>query len=397
MNGLRVLITNCTLAGRTGTETYVRDLSLGLLRRGHCPVVYTPEPGELAREIQRAGVPVVPRLGAIALRPDVIHGHHLHQTMEALLHFPGVPGIFVCHDRLAWHDAPPNFPRLRQYIAVDENCRDRMVCEHAVDPDKIRVILNSVDLDRFVPRAPLPAAPRRALLFASGDASPHTTEILREVCIRAEIELDVMGAGFGCLNREPEKALGQYDLIFAKARCALEALAVGAAVILWGRNHMGPMVTSTNVDHLRRWNFGQRCLARTVSLDHIVREIDRFDAVDAAHVSHHVRTHAGLSQMLDELIDRYHAVIGESYSPALASELRAAAAYLNQTQSHGELKRLRGELARLEAECQGIRAERDAARNSLHDLLASRTFRIQCRLSRVPGLKRLARLVMPSG
>jgi hypothetical protein len=51
MRALRVLITNLTLASRTGTETYVRDLALGLLERGHTPIVYTTDPGDIAREI----------------------------------------------------------------------------------------------------------------------------------------------------------------------------------------------------------------------------------------------------------------------------------------------------------------------------------------------------------
>ena len=40
MAGLTILIANATLASRTGTETYLRDLALGLLRKGHSPIVY---------------------------------------------------------------------------------------------------------------------------------------------------------------------------------------------------------------------------------------------------------------------------------------------------------------------------------------------------------------------
>jgi hypothetical protein len=57
MAGLTVLITNNTLAPRAGTEMYVRDLALGLQRRGHSPVVYTTRAGEVARELRRATVP----------------------------------------------------------------------------------------------------------------------------------------------------------------------------------------------------------------------------------------------------------------------------------------------------------------------------------------------------
>ena len=54
--------------------------------------------------------------------------------------------------------------------------------------------------------------------------------------------------------------LGQYDIVFAKARCALEALAVGNAVVLCDTVGVGPMVTTGEVDRLRRLNFGVRAL-----------------------------------------------------------------------------------------------------------------------------------------
>ena len=59
MGGLRVLITNYAMASRAGTELYVRDLALALQRRGHTPVVYTTEIGELGLSLRRATVPVV--------------------------------------------------------------------------------------------------------------------------------------------------------------------------------------------------------------------------------------------------------------------------------------------------------------------------------------------------
>jgi hypothetical protein len=49
---MRILIANATMATRTGTETYVRDLALGLMHRGHEPSVYAPELGEIARELR---------------------------------------------------------------------------------------------------------------------------------------------------------------------------------------------------------------------------------------------------------------------------------------------------------------------------------------------------------
>jgi len=91
MLGLRILITNATLASLTGTETYVRDLALGLLRKGHTPIVYAPELGELAWELRDATVPVIDNLGSLGVTPDVIHGNHNTELMTALLQFQDVP------------------------------------------------------------------------------------------------------------------------------------------------------------------------------------------------------------------------------------------------------------------------------------------------------------------
>ena len=65
-------------------------------------------------------------------------------------------------------------PRIRRYVAVDEVCRERLVAEHAVAPDRVEVLLNFVDLARFRPRGPLPPRPRRALVFATARARPRS-------------------------------------------------------------------------------------------------------------------------------------------------------------------------------------------------------------------------------
>ena len=93
MSGLRVLITNNTLAGRAGTELYVRDIALELLKRGHSPIAYSTMLGEVARELEKANVPVVDDLYNLAVVPDLIHGQQHMELMTALLHFSEVPAI----------------------------------------------------------------------------------------------------------------------------------------------------------------------------------------------------------------------------------------------------------------------------------------------------------------
>ena len=330
---LRVLLTNRILAHRTGTELYIRDVALGLLRRGHRPVVYSPHLGPMATEIRGHTIPVVDELAHVAETPDIIHGHHSLEILTALLAFPRVPAVSVCHSWLGWADEPVAFPRIRRYVAVDDTCRDRLVSEHGILAERVTVVLNAVDLRRFAPRAPLPSRPARALIFSnsSGEGAPHVKAI-REACRRAGITVDIAGFKSGILLERPEETLGSYDLVFAKARAALEAAAVGTAVILCDVAGAGPMVTTGNFAALRRLNLGMRALSDVPTVDGMVREIARYDAADAAAVSQRVRELAGHDVLLDQLLAVYAEVLADTPRPEADAdaEQRATAAYLRR-------------------------------------------------------------------
>ncbi len=130
---------------------------------------------------------------------------------------------------------------------------------------------------------------------------------------------------------QPEAVLGQYDIVFAKARCALEAMAVGAAVILCDFRGVGSMVTTGELERLRRLNFGHRALSQSHDPEVIAREIARYDAADAAEVSRRIRATAGLHTLVDDTLALYHEVLdefAEAGAPSAEMEARAAAAYL---------------------------------------------------------------------
>lgn len=309
----------------------MRDVALGLRKRGHAPVVYSPRLGAVAAEIRSHTIPVVDDLSRIAEPPDIIHGHHGLETLTALLAFPRVPAISVCHSWIGWADQPVHSSRIRRYLAVDDTCRDRLVAEHGVPPDRVEVVFNAVDLARFQPRPPLPSRPARALIFSngSGERTPHVKAI-REACAESGIAVEIAGAQSGRPLERPEETLGAYDLVFAKGRAALEAAAVGAAVVLCDTSGSGPMITTGNIGTLRRLNFGRRALSGTPTADAMAREIARYDAADAGAVSRQIRGIAGQDALLDQLLAVYADALAEGPADAtdLESELRAAAAYL---------------------------------------------------------------------
>jgi glycosyltransferase involved in cell wall biosynthesis len=329
--GLKVLITNATLATRTGTETYVRDLALGLLRKGHSPIVYAPELGEIADELRRHTVPVVDNLNSIGTTPDIIHGNHNTELITALLQFERAPAVFYCHSWRDWISSPPVHPRIFAYVAVDDTCRDRLLLENGIPERQVRVQLHVADLERFRLRKPLPDRPVRALVFSNNANNWTHLSTVREACRRTGINLDVVGSGVNASSDKPESLLPNYDLVFAKARCALEALAVGTAVILCDAAGSGPLVTTSDLDRLRRLNFGIRTLSEKVDTELLVKQIARYDAEDATEVSQRIRSSSDLETLVDEVVALYYEVIDEArqrIAPAPTDESRAAAEYL---------------------------------------------------------------------
>ncbi len=310
-SGLSVLITNIQLDGRTGTELVVRDLALGLRSAGHDPMIYSPRHGDIARELAQAGIPVVGDLAALPAEPEVIHGHHHVETVAAVLRFPQARAIFVCHDRLAWHDVPPLLPGIERYVAVDYNCRERLVWDYGIPEARTRVIHNWVDTDRFQPREPLPPEPRRALVFSNYATRSTHLSAIQAACDECGISVDVAGLSAGRSLAEPERVLGDYDLVFAKAKCAMEAMACGAAVILCDTVGLGPMVTSGEVERLRCWNFGMRLLTGELTSENVREQILRYDPVDAVRVRDYIRGRAGLAQSLDQYLTLYREILAE--------------------------------------------------------------------------------------
>ena len=327
---MRILITNNTLDFRGGSELYVRDLAIALLKRGHIPIAYSTKLGDIAQEIRAATVPVIDNLDALAAPPDVIHGHHHLDTMTALLRFPGVPAVYFCHGWLPWEETPPRFPRILRYVAVDHLCRDRLLLEHGIPEDRIRVLLNFVDLERFKPRGLLPARPQRALIFSNYATEDTQIPAVRDACARHGITTEVVGLGAGNACARPEEILGRYDLVFAKGRAALESLAVGVAVILCDEKGVGPMVTSGELDRVQPLNFGLRTLREPLHVDAVERQIARYDAEDAAKVSRLVRANAGTNAVVDQIVSLYGEIIAENtkIESSLDEEARCSAAYL---------------------------------------------------------------------
>jgi glycosyltransferase involved in cell wall biosynthesis len=343
---MRVLIASHSLAHVGGVQAYERDLAFWLIEQGHTPIVYSPFLGETARQLERRTVAVTDDLTSVSLAPDIIHGDSAVETMTALLHFPEVPAVFVCHGWLGPLAAPPRFPRVLRYVAVDETCADRLLLREGIAPDKVSVVLNGVDLTRFRQRPPLPPTPRRAVVFSNTAHESNYLPIVREACRRAGIGVDVVGYLSGESSPEPETILPRYDLAFAKAKCAIEAMACGLAVVLCDTTGTGGMVRSSEVDRLRRLNFGMRTLDRPISVEAVMEAIRLYDPVDARKISDRIRDIGSCDMLCRSLFEIYESVLvahaAERSPNDWQAESRAAAAFLRRNDRALHKERLEG-------------------------------------------------------
>lgn len=378
---LKILITNNTLDFRAGTELYVRDVALALQKAGNWVAAYSTRLGDVAKELVQAGIPVSDDLSKIPFAPDLIHGQHHMETMCALLHCTSAPAVFFCHGTAPWQEAPPEFPRIYRYVAVDEMTVRRVLDETTATRDRVHMLSNFVDLERFRPRGRLPERPRKAAVFSS-TMQADSIPLVQEACSRLEMDLDLLGKVSGQYCDRPEEVLGNYDLILAKGRAALESLAVGTSVLLCDYAAMGPLVASGNLDRLRRFNLGLACIDRPVTVDSLMAEINRYDASDAAQVSARIRSQAGLDSVLESILEVYRMALDEHRQarPDPVAELQAAGKYL---------KGLSAPLRQQETAIHELERRSDQLLEELDQLNNTFTIRLRNRLLGAPLLGRL--------
>jgi hypothetical protein len=131
--------------------------------------------------------------------------------------------------------------------------------------------------------------------------------------------------------------LAEYDVVFAKGRAAIEAMGVGATVVLCGAERSGRLISTANFDSLRRVNFGFRTLTQPLTPEGIVEELGRYDAVDGDAVARHVRENCELKTAVDRIEGIYAQVLAAAATsgpPSAPDQSRAVSSYLRQTATH---------------------------------------------------------------
>jgi hypothetical protein len=321
---VRVLVTNLFVARGTGSEAVVELLADALKRAGHQPFLFAPQLGPQADRMRHRGHRVTNRLAEVGTPPDVIHAQHVTPALMAMAAFPGVPVVYACHSSIYEVETPRPHPQIRRVTALGERGRDRCL-GRGFTADQIAIVPNAVDLARFQQRSPLPSKPQRALMIAKTEGH---ADAVREACARRGLALDEVGLAVGRFSDRLEEELPAYDIVFASGRSALEAAAVGCAVVLIDGAGLAGMLTTERLSAWRAGNFGLSVLSQPAKAHLVEQAIAEFDAADAARVTARLRQEASAEAYAAQYVALYEEAIADPPPADPAAIARATAAWL---------------------------------------------------------------------
>ena len=260
--------------GLGGSETYLITVAEQLDRLGHEVVLHAHEPGAgLAPALER-GLSVVDEEG---LPPDcdaalVQDGSVSHRLAAS---YPEAPQLFVAHSESFDLQAPPQLDgAVGAIVALNDRVAERMR-SYAVERKVVR-LRQPIDTERFLPRGPLPAVARRALLLSN---TPHSDRLgmLRSACEAAGLELVELGGRDG-QTTDPRPALAGAEIVIGYGRSILEAMACGRAAYVYDWHGCEGWMTASSYPEIEADGIAGRSGRVVADGDRIAADLRRYEA-----------------------------------------------------------------------------------------------------------------------
>ena len=345
--------------GSGGAQTHIFELARGLMKRGH-RVVLVSSGGHLARQLAKFGArcyclevdarrPLSVFAAAVGLyalikreAPDIVHAHT--RAFGALCRALGLcrpSGSPVYVSTVHAHfDRRGAIRSLRWYssasIAVSEDLKQYLldVSRGALLPERIEVIPNGIDTDRFVPINKSGGRFRICFMSRLDADCSHTAHLLCALADRIDrlcgAEICIIGGGSELCsirslaseaNRRlgraavravgeldaPERVIARSDLFIGVSRAALEAMSCGVPVILSGNEGFGGFIcTDPELERAAAANFCCRgqAVADADSLMSSIREAYLLDAVGRSAVGERLRAFVMENNSLSAMIEK---------------------------------------------------------------------------------------------
>lgn len=304
-----ILLTNHTLDNLAGSELYIYELAREYKKRGFQVTCFTLKPGEISDRLAQFGITTTNDLSSVT-GVDIIHSHHRLEFKIAAAYFPHVPLVHGSLGPVHPYERPTGGKAIiTRYVAVSQLVCRILVEHESVSAKRIDVVPNFVDLDRFTATNRIHDKPRRVLLLSN---YYREEEIVRKACeLAGGLELSWIGENSTPVW-EVEKYIEQADIVITLGRGALQAIAMGRAVIVSGPISADGLVTPDNFENMVACNFNGRISMLHVDSEckpfnaaELAEEIKKYDRVSAEALVYKVREEFNVSRAAGKLLTIY--------------------------------------------------------------------------------------------
>jgi hypothetical protein len=342
--------------GLGGSESYLLTVAEQLDRLGHEVTIYAPEGGAGRAVARERDLGLADEDSALADGFDAALVQDATVSNEVAERRPDVPQIFVAHSDMFDLQAPPQLDgAIGAVVALNERIAARMR-SFAVGVEVVR-LRQPIDTQRFVPRRPLPAQARSALLLSN---TPHADrlELIEDACAAAGLELQRLGGVAGA-STDPRPALAAADVVIGYGRSILEAMACGRAVYVYDWHGGDGWVTAESYAEIEAGGFAGRTGRLVVDRKRLSDDLRRYSATMGSINHDLVMAHHRAGRHAEQLIELLRRL--DPPPPQPREPLR-------------EMARLVRLEWRAQLDIQSLRAETGALRQRLHE---SETARIE--------------------
>lgn len=269
---MRFILGNRLLDRAGGTEVHLLTLGLQLQRLGHEVCLYSPELGPFTDHVRSRGLEAFGDLRELPRECDVVLSQDTLVVYGLAERYPSALHVFrVCGDTYDFQ-FPPQLDRIVDLIVVLSDRYERLVRACAVSAPVLRLRV-PIESDRLAPIAPIRARPRRAALLGN---YADRDEMVREAWARHGVEVARIG---GIEQRyDIRAALSDADIVVAKSRAALDAMACGRAVYVYDVFGGDGWVTPSSYAALEADHFAGQATDRVIGVAELEADLAGYEA-----------------------------------------------------------------------------------------------------------------------
>lgn len=346
---------------RGHTETVARELQ----HTGHDVVIFSDDDLPWRDAMERSGLRTAGSLAALEGHFDVAIAHDQPSAFDILAARPDIPLTFVWHGNIYDVDMAP---QLDDAVKIIFQPYGPLPTRADATSAKARIVQvrQPIDVERFCPLGPIGERPRRAVAI-SNYMTDIRREVLTEACAQLGIEIEFYGfhEQRGPTS-DPQITMNSADIVFGKARVAMEAMACGRAVFVFDAFGTDGFVDEHNIETLLSRGMGGSSTPMATSVDQIVEELGRYDQRMGMVNRDLARHHFPVSQHAATIVSAIEEMLGtERIQPHNDGAFELARLSRTSWYFEGEVHVLRHEIQKANSRAEVLTADNERLQRQL--------------------------------